>query len=474
LLTFVGLNVKISVVCRFCYGYFWLTWFFHLSCHFLREKREFRFSNTENKLILKLTTATVSKLRKRYVDVGVSLVIASFVILGYRASDPYLNAPKTPRQNKAAQYLFGFNLDSFYIEKDHVIKKNEVFGSILSDNGLDQNVLLLLEHEARDIFNIRNIGAGDRYHIIKKGECDPRPQAIVYEPDRTQYVIYDFRDSVSVRLVERKVNLVTEESYGDKNVNPSIIDLMEDALSSSVDFHHTQKGDKFKLIYENKYLDGKQVGMGRLIAACYINDNGANYSFLYKPSKDDEGYFDQDGRPAKKAFLKAPVKFSRISSNFNLRRFHPIKGRTIPHLGTDYAAPYGTEIHSVSDGTIMAAHYAGGNGNFVKVKHDNVYETQYLHMSRFAKGIRPGARVKQGQTIGYVGSTGLSTGPHVCFRFWKNGRQVNHLREKLPTAQPMNMTELPAFFMHRDEMILKLDKIDAAIPATTNAANAKP
>ena len=235
---------------------------------------------------------------------------------------------------------------------------------------------------------------------------------------------------------------------------------MEDALSSSVDFYHTRKGDEFKLIYENKYIDGELAGIGRLIGACYVNENGANYSMLYN-TNDESGYFDQEGRPAKKAFLKAPVKFSRISSNYNLRRFHPIKGVTMPHLGTDYAAPYGTEIRTVADGVVTAVSYTSGNGKFVKVKHDNKYETQYLHMSRFAKGIRPGTRIRQGQTIGYVGSTGLATGPHVCFRFWKNGRQVNHLKEKLPSAQPMKASELPAFFEFRDKIIIKLNQINS-------------
>jgi murein DD-endopeptidase MepM/ murein hydrolase activator NlpD len=273
---------------------------------------------------------------------------------------------------------------------------------------------------------------------------------------------------VSILSLESSLWNALEE----QGVDPGIIDNMEDALSSSVDFYHTQRNDKFKLIYENKYVDGELVELGRLIAACYINENGANYSFLYKTKDGDEGYFDQEGRPAKKAFLKAPVKFSRISSNYNLRRFHPIKGRTIPHLGTDYAAPYGTEIRTVSDGVVTEARYGGGNGNYVKVKHDNVYETQYLHMSRFAKGMRPGTRVKQGQTIGYVGSTGLSTGPHVCFRFWKKGVQVNHLKEKLPTAKPMNMVELPDFFKVRDMMINRLDQVEKGAVAAN--ATVKP
>ena len=419
---------------------------------------------------MKLTPLKMSKLRKRYIDIFASLVIASVIIFSYHADNPNKGNLNSLVNNNSLikNQLFGFNLDSFYLQSN-VIKKNDVFGTILSENGLTNNMIMLLEHEAKKIFNIRNIQVGAKYHIIKRSACDDRPVALVYEPDKYKYVVCDLRDSVTVNLVEKNVEVCEQVASGriesslwsaleEHGVNPSIIDLMEDALSSSVDFYHTRKGDEFKLIYENKYIDGELIGIGRLIAACYINENGANYSMLYK-TKDYEGYFDAEGRPARKTFLKAPVKFSRISSNYNLRRFHPIKGRTIPHLGTDYAAPYGTEIRAVADGVVTNATYAGGNGKFVKIKHDNTYETQYLHMSRFAKGIRQGARVRQGETIGYVGSTGLSTGPHVCFRFWKNGRQVNHLKEKLPLAQPMNMTELPAYFEYRDKMLLKLNDI---------------
>jgi murein DD-endopeptidase MepM/ murein hydrolase activator NlpD len=165
------------------------------------------------------------------------------------------------------------------------------------------------------------------------------------------------------------------------------------------------------------------------------------------------GYFDPEGRPMKKAFLKSPVAYSRISSRYNPRRFHPIQKRVKPHLGTDYAAPRGTPIRAVADGTVTKASYTRGNGVYVKIRHDRTYETQYLHMTRYAKGIAPGVRVSQGQTIGYVGSTGLATGPHVCFRFWKNGRQVNHLRENLPPPEPMAKEELPDYFAARDRIL---------------------
>lgn len=436
---------------------------------------------------MNLTPLKMSKLRKRYSDIFVSLFIASVIIFGYHADQ---NDKQSEIKQEIVQTtrnsIFGFNPDSVFIQPN-TIKKNDIFGSILKENGISANMIMLLEHEAKNIFNLRNIKVGAKYHVIKKHECDDKPLAIVYEPDKYKYVVYNLKDSVSVNLVEKDVEVCEHHAYGriktslwkaleEQGVNPSVIDLMEEALSTSVDFYHTKKGDQFKLIYENKYIDGELIGMGKLIAACYINDNGASYSMLYK-SKDYEGYFDAEGRPAKKTFLKAPVKFTRISSNYNLRRFHPIKGKTIPHLGTDYAAPYGTEIRTVADGVVTNASYNSGNGNFVKIKHDNVYETQYLHMSRFAKGIKPGTRVRQGQTIGYVGSTGLSTGPHVCFRFWKNGHQVNHLKEKLPSAQPMNMTELPAYFEYRDKMLVKFNQINSdAIAANedSNAAVIKP
>ena len=423
---------------------------------------------------MKLTTLKGSKLPKRVTDIFLSFILATVFILAYHLDKKSILPSSKEGEEEIARgssYMFGFNTDSFYIEKN-IIKKNDVLGNILSDHGINTNLILLLEHEAKNIFNIRNIRTGQPYHVVKKHECDDTPLAIVYEPDNFKYVVCDLRDTVTVKLVEKDIEICEELVSGkiesslwgtleSQGVNPGIIDLMEEALSSSVDFYHTRKGDEFKLIYENKYVDGQLTGLGRLIAACYINENGANYSILYK-SKEYEGYFDAEGRPARKSFLKAPVKFSRISSNYNLRRFHPIKGKTIPHLGTDYAAPYGTEIRSVSDGVVTTTSYTSGNGNFVKVKHDNVYETQYLHMSRFAKGIRPGVSVRQGQTIGYEGSTGLATGPHVCFRFWKNGRQVNHLKEKLPPPQPMNKLELPDFMQFRDQLLVRLNELQPA------------
>ena len=420
---------------------------------------------------MNLTPFKLGKMKKSYKDVFFSFFIATAFIIGYHLDNKsginYNNRSEDVAA-KGVTLKFGFPVDSVYFE-ENVIKKNEVFSNILNANGLSSNLILLIENEAKKIFNLRNIKAGSKYHFIKRNECDEMPLAFVYEPDKYTYLVCDLRDEPKVELVERDVEICEEAAYGSiesslwhslskMGVDNSIIDKMEEALSTSVDFYHTQKGDEFKLIFEKKYIDGEYISLGKLLAASYTTGNNTSYSVLYK-SDDYEGYLDFEGRPARKTFLKAPVKFSRISSNFNMRRFHPIKGKTIPHLGTDYAAPYGTEIRAVADGVVTAAAYGSGNGNFVKIKHDKIYETQYLHMSRFAKGIKHGTRVRQGQTIGYVGATGLATGPHVCFRFWKNGKQVNHLKEKMPAPQPLDAGRLQHYFDVRDKMLLRLQSV---------------
>lgn len=433
---------------------------------------------------MKLTSIFESKHRKRLIDFSLSLIVAGVFVGGFYQTQAVLNDTSQHNQSKIveepllnSEMKFGFAVDTVHFEP-HQIKKNQILGDILQSNGITHQVIKLIEEKAKDIFSPKHIQSGKNYHVIRKNECDETPLAIVYEHDKTKYVLYDFRDQPEVKLIEREVKVVEEFAHGTiesslwkalekKGINPAVIDFMEEALSTSVDFYHTKKGDEFKLIYENKYVDNESVGMGKLIAAYYKNAHGEYYSMRYK-TKDKEGFFDSEGRPARKNFLKAPVKFSRISSGYNLRRFHPVRGKRMPHLGTDYAAPTGTPIRAVADGVVTASSYTGNNGNFVKIKHDKVYETQYLHMSRFAKGVKVGSRVTQGQTIGYVGSTGLATGPHVCFRFWKNGVQVNHLTEKLPSAEPMNVTELPEFFKYRDEMIVKLANINNLLDTENN------
>ena len=372
----------------------------------------------------------------------------------------------------ATEYKYGFDTKAHHFETAR-LKHNQFLGEILTENGIDYSKIAELEIKAKDVFDVRNIRAGKRYHLIKKDSCHNDALAFIYEPNPLRYVIYDFRDSVDVKVVEKEYSVVVETASGeiksslwqsmtDQNINPGVIDLMEDALASSVSFYHTKKGDQFKVIYERKYIDGEPVSLGRMLGAYYKNKYGDYYSVYYENDL-YTGFYDMEGRPSKKTFLKSPIKGSaRISSRFNRRRLHPIKKRRIPHLGTDYAAPYGTPIMAVANGVITRSSYTKNNGKYVKIKHDGTYETQYLHMQRFAKGIKPGVNVSQGAVIGYVGSTGLATGPHVCFRFWKNKKQIDHLRENFPPAEPMPEDELPAFYDLRDSVQIMLDNIPFA------------
>lgn len=365
------------------------------------------------------------------------------------------------------QIKYGFDLDEVHIE-EFTIFPDQFLSEILSNHDVSIEKVFELERKAKDVFDVRNIKAGKKYSIIKVDSCGPA-SCFIYEPDPYRYVKYTLNDSVQVQIVDRPVTTCIETASGevesslwnsmvDQNLSPNIIGKMEDALAWSLDFYHTQKGDKYKLVFERKMVEGKPVGIGRLLGAYYKNyDN--EYFAIYYESENYAGFYDLEGRPTKKGFLKSPVKFSRISSTYSLNRLHPVLKKRRPHFGTDYAAPYGTPIRAVANGVITHASYTKGNGKYVKIKHDKTYQTQYLHMQKFAKGIHAGVHVKQGQTIGYVGSTGLATGPHVCFRFWKNGKQVNHLRENFPPPEPMPAKELPAFFEVRDDVVEQLDQV---------------
>ncbi len=390
--------------------------------------------------------------------------------LAYMLSMP---KPKTNLNTPCEEYdinsrlLYGFHdqgLD-YYVG---TIEKNEVLSELLGRFGVPFDRVFDIANKAKDIFPVESIRTGKSYAIVSTDTCF-NPDVFVYEPNDFELIHYDLRDSGHVEVIRRDVDTVVQTGAGiiegslwvamqNQGISPELIDRMEDALAWTVDFYHIQKGDRFKLIYESYFIDGKRAGTGKLLAAEYQSGEDKVYSFLFK-SPIYDGFYDEQGRPMKKSFLKSPVRYGRISSRYNLRRRHPVRNRVMPHLGTDYAAPRGTPIMAVADGVVTIARFKRNNGNYVKIRHDKNYETQYLHMMKFAKGIKPGKRVKQGETIGYVGKTGLATGYHVCFRFWKNGRQVNHLREKFPKPEPMAATELPAFYALRDSMMQQLDEI---------------
>lgn len=375
-----------------------------------------------------------------------------------------------------AGYRWAFPLNQFTVEA-HPLQRGEALGLLLQQKGFSAQQIAALVESSRGIFDITSLRMGKPLHFVcrNKGN-DPKPWFIVYEPSPYEYVVFHLHDQPCVELIKRPVTVEARTAVGEiktnfwqalteSGLNDNLADAMIDVLAASVDFYRQKVGDRFKVLYEQDFVEGQPVGAGKLLAAVYERDGKAYYAFRFKREDGKTEYYDYDGRPARKAFLKAPVKYSRISSRFSMRRLHPILGYHRPHFGTDYAAPHGTPIIAVADGVVTEAAYGSGNGRYVRIRHDKVYETQYLHMSGFAAGIRPGARVVQGQTIGYVGSTGLATGPHVCFRFWKNGQQVDHLRLHLPQPEPISGALLEAFNAERDRLLERLQAIPYHTPS---------
>ena len=365
------------------------------------------------------------------------------------------------------EYKFGFDISNHWFE-DYKIKRGDFLGDILMSYGISFERIIQLEKKAEDVFSLRKLMAGKDITFIRDDECAD-PKYFVYKPNIFNYVVYNLEGDNEASMVDIPFETCIQSTSGtietslwdamtELGLGIEITDKMEDALAQ-VNFFACQKGDQFKLVYERKFIGEEPVGIGKILSAAYKSGSVEDYSFYYENEKYD-GYYDFNGRPTQKSFRRAPVRISRISSRFNPNRFHPILKRRRAHLGTDYAAPRGTPILAVADGVISKKSYTKGNGNYIKIRHDKVYESQYLHMNGFAKGIRPGVKVKRDQVIGYVGSTGLATGPHVCFRFWKNGRQINHLRENFPPLDPMPEESLPAYFDNRDNHLELLNAVD--------------
>lgn len=378
-----------------------------------------------------------------------------------------------------ANFKWGFAMDRFHLVENQ-LSKGDVLGKILNNQGLSaKEIMELVNNSEKAGFSITRMMVGKNLYFLTS-KAETKAGFMIYEPSPYEYVVFSLKAPFEVKIVKRAVETrqvassgVLESSFWqalmDNDLSDELADGMIDILATSVDFYHQKQGDRFKVVYEQHFVEGRAVGTGKIIAAVYERDNKEYYAFNFEKEGLSCKYYDFDGRPARKAFLKAPVKFSRISSRFNMNRLHPVLGYHKAHFGTDYAAPYGTPILAVADGVVEEATRRGGNGNFVKLRHDNTYSTQYLHMQSFAKGIRPGTRVSQGQTIGYVGSTGLATGPHVCFRFWKNGQQVDHLRLNLPAPEPIKGENLKQYETARDALKKQLD----AVPYRTSEEIAK-
>ncbi|RFC55595.1 peptidoglycan DD-metalloendopeptidase family protein [Brumimicrobium aurantiacum] len=372
---------------------------------------------------------------------------------------------------------FGFDLDEYIVKYD-TVEQGWTWNNLFEDFDINQYTINTTAERLKDsLIDMKYILAGKPFMTLKsKKDTSNAPKYLVYEPDVFSYVTFDFNsDSVGIRKEERPIEIQEKMVSGriEKNSNLSvelgknfdnymmtaaISDAIEGVYAWSVDFFKLQAGDKFVVYYDEKSVDGVPYSVDKIKYVWFEHANEGLYAFNFTDSTGEvSGYYDDKANEMKRPFLMSPVKFSRISSSFNMNRLHPIYKTRRPHLGTDYAAPTGTPILATADGTISKASRSRGNGIYVKIRHNKTYDTQYLHMSKIANGIRPGVRVKQGDVIGYVGSTGAATGPHVCYRFWKNGRQINHRSEKFPKSEPMKEEVKPEFFEYIKPLKEKLD-----------------
>ncbi len=428
------------------------------------------------------------------------IVLASFLFLGLIMALSSCGE-KTPEAKPilkpdtlevSENQLFGFDFEEYEVHLD-TVRNGWTWGDILLPYNIDQYTINVTAEAAKDsTIGLKYILAGKPFTMLtEKGDTSRTVQHMIYEPDVFSYITFDFtKDSVIISKkerptsVERKMvsgvihpnsNLSVElgKSFDTYAMSAAIVDAIEGVYAWSIDFFKLQAGDRFVVYYDEKSVEGTPYAVEKISHAWFEHRDDGMYAFNFVDSTGEvSGFYDQRGRQMKRPFLMSPVKFARISSSFNMNRFHPIYKTRRPHLGTDYAAPTGTPIIATADGTVSRASRSRGNGIYVKLKHNKTYDTQYLHMSKIADGIRPGVRVNQGDVIGYVGSTGAATGPHVCYRFWKNGRQINHRSEKFPKSEPMKEEVLPEYMKYIGPLKENLDKEIKKLKDYTPSENA--
>ena len=364
------------------------------------------------------------------------------------------------------EFKFGINLDSFRYET-HKIKWGQNLSDILSRRGLSNKKIYDASLAIKPFFNLKKLKNGNFFTLFYKHN-NPKPSFFVYETSVYDYLVCSLDDRVEASITKRKITYKEKKiegkinsslylSFDELNYPIELVNKMVDIFAWQIDFFRINPGDHYEILYTEEIIDSVVVGISNVKAARFTHNEKDFYAFSYNQGLGND-YFDENGKSLRKTFLRSPLNFYRISSRYRKKRFHPVLKRYRDHLGTDYAAPRGTPIMTVADGKIIEARYGRNNGYFVKVKHNNIYSTQYLHMSKFAKGIKPGKNVRQGDIIGYVGSTGLATGPHVCYRFWRNGKQVDPYKQNdLPDGEPILAQHLSAYNYVKEKYLKILD-----------------
>jgi murein DD-endopeptidase MepM/ murein hydrolase activator NlpD len=365
--------------------------------------------------------------------------------------------------------VYGIPADSFDIITGR-IKPNTFISGILVDHGVSMQEIDRAIKSSITVFDVRNIRSGNKYILYCDKDSTARARYLVYEHNPTTCYVFSFNDSINItaytREIRKEVRFASgtiETSLWDamigNGLHPNLVSDFEDIFAWSVDFFGLQKGDNFKVFYEELFIDDKSLGTGKIYGAQF-NSSGTIINAIPFIQNGEESFFGSDGNSLRKAFLKAPLEFSRISSRFSSGRMHPILRIRRPHFGVDYAAPIGTPVRSIGDGRIISAGMSGEAGRMIKIQHNSIYATAYLHLSRFAQGITAGAMVKQGEIIGYVGSSGLSTGPHLDFRFYKNGAPVDPFKVDAPSVEPISPENSAKFEKIKTVILTLLETIN--------------
>ncbi len=371
-------------------------------------------------------------------------------------------------ERKRENIVFGINADNYTLERK-TVERGDSWSKILGEYGIGTQKVLRLDQLTKDICPLRTIRAGNHYTTFTRQDSTAvQLDYLVYEKNLVDYVVFAFvGDSVAVREGQREVEIRRKKSTAvissslwgaimEAKLPYSLASEMEDIYQWTVDFFGIQEGDQFTVIYDEKFIDTLSVGIGRVWGAKFTHRGKDIYAIPFEQGGRLQ-YWEEDGGSLRKQLLKAPLKFTRISSKFSHARFHPVLKKYRPHHGVDYAAPMGTPVRAVADGTVTRKSYDKAAGNMLKIKHPGNLSSGYLHLRGFAKGIKVGARVSQGQVIGYVGSTGRSTGPHLDFRLWKGNTAINPLKVPQKPSEPISKANRERFERVRERVMAELN-----------------
>lgn len=410
----------------------------------------------------------------------IALLVILLIIVFFKPIFKFNTNKPSEVEAEAAEprMMYGFNVDTLTVVSE-TVKHNQFLANILLGYNVDYTTIDRLARETRRIFDVRKMRQGHNYSVILTNDSVPKARYFIYEISAIDYVVYSLKDSIHAWRGQKEVETRIETAYGVINsslwnamvaskTDPNLAISLSDIYAWTIDFFGIQKGDYYKVIYENVYVEGERIGIGRVLAATFNHFGKDQYAYYFVQDSVGE-YFDNEGNSLRRAFLKAPLNYRRISSTFSNSRLHPVLKIRRPHHGVDYAAATGTPVMSIGDGVVEYTKWDNkGGGNVVRIKHNSVYSTAYLHLQKFGPGIKRGIRVKQGQVIGYVGSTGLSTGPHLDFRFYKSGSPVDPLKVESPPVEPVKATNMERFNVERSHWLQALDKISTEQVVASN------